>query len=476
MQSLFLKIFLWFWAAMVFIIVSMLVVTWVILSPRLQPQVGDPFRMFGNEAAKIYEQTGRAGLAAYLDELDQNLKNPSYLLDETGQELAGRVVVEAVKAAALQNSARREEVIGDRSYFVMHVQAASGRRYIFLHATPDFLSGQLFGTPGRLALQVLVVLLSAGLGCYLLARYLTKPLVRLRAATRQLATGDLSARVGATLAQRRDEATELGREFDRMAERIESLINGQRRLLGDISHELRSPLTRLNLALGVARRQAGDSAIKAHDRIEREAERLNELIGQLLLLTELESGDQPIKREPLQLHNLLADVVADAEFEARTQNRAIRLALAESCTINGDERLLRSALENVVRNAIRHTATDTTVEVTLSQEPQTICITVRDYGPGVSAAALAHLFRPFYRVEEGRDRHSGGTGLGLSIVERAINLHEGEVSAVNAPDQGLLVKIRLPVSANPEPARNDMSGNPRASDESEGNTSDVRCD
>ena len=444
MQSLFLKIFLWFWAAMAFIILSMLAVTWLILSPRLQPQVGDPFRVFGQEAARAYEREGRAGLTTYLDYLDQNLKNPSYLLDETGQELAGRAVPEAVKAAALQNTRRRETNVGGRSYFVMQVQAASGRHYIYLHASPEFLGGQLFGTPGRLALQILVVLLSAGFGCYLLARYLTAPLVQLRAATRKLATGDLSARVGAALGKRHDETTELGREFDRMAERIESLINSQRRLLGDISHELRSPLTRLNLALGVARRQAGDVAVKAHNRIEREAERLNELIGQLLLLTELESGDQHIKREPIKLAEMLENLVADAEFEARNQNRAVRLVKWAESTITGDERLLRSAIENVVRNAIRHTAEGTTVEITLSQQSEAILITVRDHGIGVPDEALPQLFRPFYRVDDARDRYSGGTGLGLSITERAIRLHGGNVHATNAATAGLIVSLHLP--------------------------------
>lgn len=444
MQSLFLKIFLWFWGAMAFIILSMLAVTWLILSPRLQPHVGDPFRVLGNEAAQTYERTGRAGLAAYLDYLDQNLKNPSYLLDETGQELAGRAVPAEVKAVALQNAERRETTVGERSYFIMQVQATSGRRYIYLHATPDFLGGQLFGTPARLALQILVVFFSAGLGCYLLARYLTTPLVSLRAATRRFAAGELSARVGTALGRRRDETTELAREFDRMAEHIEALLHGQQRLLGDISHELRSPLTRLNLALGVARREAGERATKAHDRIEREAERLNELIGQLLRLTELESGGQFTKHEPIQLAEMLTELVADAEFEAHNQNRAVRLLVTEPGTIQGDERLLRSAIENVVRNAIRHTAEGTAVEIALSRQAASFLITVRDHGLGVPEYSLSQLFRPFYRVDDARDRHSGGTGLGLSITERAIKLHGGTVTATNALDQGLIVSLRLP--------------------------------
>lgn len=448
MQSLFLKIFLWFWAAMAFIILSMLVVTWLMISPRLQPQVGDPFRVFGSEATKIYEREGREGLVHYFDYLNQNLKNPSYLLDETGQELAGQQISEALKTAALHSRERDEMVVDGKQYMVMRIKAPGGQHYFYIHAVPVFIEGQLFGTPGRLVLQILVVLLSAGLGCYLLARYLTTPLVQLRTATQQFATGDLSARVGSSLSQRRDEATELGRDFDRMAERIESLINGQRRLLGDISHELRSPLTRLNLALGVARRQTGDLALKAHDRIEREAERLNELIGQLLRLTELESGEQFIKREPIHLAPMLNELAADADFEARSQNRSVRIVTAEECTTTGDERLLRSAIENVVRNAIRHTAEGTEVEIKLAYQPNTpempILIIVRDHGLGVPEYSLSHLFRPFYRVDDARDRHSGGTGLGLSITERAIKLHGGTVSATNAADQGLIVSMQLP--------------------------------
>lgn len=446
MQSLFLKIFLWFWAAMAFIILSVLLVAWLLLTPRLEPQVGDPFRVFGNEAAKVFEREGQAGLAVYLNFLEQNLKNPSYLLDEKGQELAGQNIPSALPAAALQNRGRRETFVGERQYLTMPVQSPSGQHYLFIHAFPDFISEQMFSTPGRLALHILVVLLSAGLGCYLLARYLTAPLMQLRAATQRFATGDLRARVGTTLGKRRDETTELAHEFDRMAARIESLIQGQQRLLGDISHELRSPLTRLNLALGVARREAGERATKAHDRIEREAERLNELIGQLLRLTELESGEQAIHREPIQLAALLTEIAGDAEFEARNQNRAVRLVVTEPCTIEGDERLLRSAIENVVRNAIRHTAEGTAVEISLSQQAATALITVRDHGQGVPEYSLSHLFRPFYRVDDARDRHSGGTGLGLSITERAIKLHHGTVTAANADQQGLIVSLRLPMN------------------------------
>ncbi|MGH9844399.1 MAG: ATP-binding protein [Blastocatellia bacterium] len=445
MQTLFFKIFGWFWAAMAFIILSVFLVTWLTLRPRTRGEMRNPFAVFGIEAVRVYEREGQAGLAAHLAFLDQHFTYPTFLLDERGNELSGRTVSDEIKAVTkrIENGTPLPRP-GETRYFAAPVQGPSGRRYIFVTEQPEPPPGWFSATPQRLAVQILVILLSAGLGCYLLARYLTAPIVQLREATRKLATGDLTARVGESIGKRRDEVTELGADFDRMAEQIESLLNLQRRLLGDISHELRSPLTRLNLALGVARHRAGEPAARAHDRIEREAERLNELIGQLLTLTELESGEQPVKREPIHLAELIRAIAADAEFEAHNLNRAVQVVAVTDCTVNGDEWLLRSAIENIVRNAIRHTAERTAVEITLSCRHTAITISVRDHGSGVPEESLAQLFRPFYRVDDARDRQAGGTGLGLSITERAVRLHGGTVQASNAPGGGLIIDLRLP--------------------------------
>ncbi len=449
MRTLFFKIFGWFWAAMALIILSVFLVTWLTLRPQTRGEMRNPFDVFGIEAARVYEREGQAGLAAHLALLDQHFTYPTFLLDDQGNELAGRPVADEIKAVArrIESEADRPPPM-DNGYVAASVKGPSGRRYAFVTKQPGPPPGLFSATPQRLALQILAILLSAGLGCYLLARYLTAPIAQLREATRKLATGDLSARVGQSSGARRDEIRDLGSDFDRMAEQIESLLNLQRRLLGDISHELRSPLTRLNLALGVARRRAGESAAKAHDRIEREAERLNELIGQLLTLTELESGEQRIKREPVNLVELIQGIAADADFEARSLNRAVQIVAATDCAVNGDEWLLRSAIENIVRNAIRHTAEGTAVEINLSRQPETVTISVRDHGPGVPEQALAQIFRPFYRVDDARDRQAGGAGLGLSITERAIKLHGGTVRASNASDggldDGLIIELQLP--------------------------------
>jgi two-component system sensor histidine kinase CpxA len=247
---------------------------------------------------------------------------------------------------------------------------------------------------------------------------------------------------------------QLGRDFNVMAERLESMVTAQQRLLGDISHELRSPLARLGVALGLARQRAGNSADGALNRIEHESDNLNEMISQLLTLTRLESGTDSRKRTTVELEALVREVADDADFEARSLNRTVQVVAAEKCSINGVEELLRSAVENVVRNALRFTPEGTAVEVALWKQngaaDNFAVISVRDRGNGVPAEALEKIFQPFYRTEDARDRQSGGgTGLGLAITERAVRMHGGTVQASNSADGGLAVEMRLLIPKRP---------------------------
>jgi two-component system sensor histidine kinase CpxA len=299
-----------------------------------------------------------------------------------------------------------------------------------------------------LGLRLLVVLVIGGIFCYWLARYLTTPVLKLRTTTNELAEGKLGARVATKLVKRRDEVGQLGRDFNVMAERLESMVKAQQRLLGDISHELRSPLARLGVALGLARQRSGAEANGALDRIERESDNLNEMISQLLTLTRLESGTDDRKRTEVNLAALVREVADDADFEARSVNRSVHVVSSDDCSINGVEELLRSAVENVVRNAVRYTPEGTAVEVALRKQnggsDNFAVISVRDRGNGVPEDALERIFRPFYRTEDARDRQSGGgTGLGLAITERAVRMHGGSVEAVNAAGGGLAVEMRL---------------------------------
>jgi len=276
-------------------------------------------------------------------------------------------------------------------------------------------------------------------------------LLKLRSTTNELAEGNLGARVANKLTKRRDEVGQLGRDFNVMAERLESMVKAQQRLLGDISHELRSPLARLGVALGLARQRSGVEANGALDRIERESDNLNEMISQLLTLTRLESGTDGRKRTEVDLDALVREVADDADFEARSTNRAVQVVSSDKCSINGVEELLRSAVENVVRNAVRYTPPGTAVEVALQRQNGNAVISVRDRGNGVPEEALERIFRPFNRTEDARDRQSGGgAGLGLAITERAVRMHGGSVQAANASGGGLSVEMKFNLTGFPD--------------------------
>jgi two-component system sensor histidine kinase CpxA len=299
--------------------------------------------------------------------------------------------------------------------------------------------------------------------CYWLAKYLSAPIVQLRSATRQLSDGNLTARVNENLLKRRDEITYLGRDFNLMAARIESLVEAQRRLLADISHELRSPLARQGVAVGLARRRGGPEVSSALDRIGRESDRMNVMIGQLLALSRSECSTDGLEKVKVDLGALLLEITDDADFEARDRDRSVKVVRLEPSVTVGELELIRSAIENVVRNAVRYTAPGTQVEVSLTSEAvnghRYAVVRVRDHGRGVPNAAIDEIFRPFYRVEDARDRKSGGTGLGLAIAARAVRLHDGTINAENAPDGGLIVEIKLPVKdAHQESNQNGHAG------------------
>lgn len=291
--------------------------------------------------------------------------------------------------------------------------------------------------------DLFVFTVAGGIFCYLVIRYLTKPLNQLGEAAAAIAEGRIDTRVDPSLKARRDEIADLARNFDRMAERIEALIIGQRRLLGDVSHELRSPLSRLIVALGLVKQGSAADAAENLQRIGLEARRLDTLIGQLLTLTRIDSGVDRGTPARFDLANLVQEVANDGNFEARACNRSVVIEHADPCMVNGFEELLRSAIENVARNAIRHTAEGTAVEISLQVHNSRASLRIRDHGPGVPETMLSAIFLPFRRIANGDGE---GAGLGLAIAERAIHVHQGTIRAINAPAGGLIVEIDLPVA------------------------------
>jgi two-component system sensor histidine kinase CpxA len=286
-----------------------------------------------------------------------------------------------------------------------------------------------------------LILVAVALVCWVLAVNIASPLRDLARAVDRFGRGDLGVRLGS---RRRDEIGELSRSFDRMAERIGTLVTAERRLLQDISHELRSPLARLSFAAELTRMAPDRNA--AVERLKKEIDRLTDLVGALVEVTRAEGDPSATRLEPLNLGDLLRDVVEDCRVDADARGCGIDVAGEIDQTLRGDRELLRRAVENVVRNAIRYTPRGSTVEVKMENGGQTVRICVRDSGPGVPEELLPRIFQPFFRVDDSRDSSTGGVGLGLAIAYRAISVHHGRVWAQNV-HPGLSVFIELPLAA-----------------------------
>src|ERR1700723_1912042 len=398
MKSLFLRIFLSFWMAQALFVVLAILVT-VAFRPR--GSSWEPLRTTTlNEAVSAYEQGGAQPAREYLDGVVATQHVRAFLFSEQGEEVSHRGAPDwAIRMFNSGSPSPRDGFIIPAPKVLQESRASSDgqHRFTLVMGLPPgprvFLGPRGMPIPG-----VIIGVITSGLVCYLLAWFLTMPIVRLRAATRQLAAGDLAARAGAPPSRRRDEVAGLMRDFDTMAERLESLVKAQSRLLNDISHELRSPLARLNVALGLARQRSGPETSTMLERIELEASRLNELIGRLLTLARLEDGEQHVPTTPILLDEVVLNVAEDAEFEARARRCHVRSEIAPGTwAVCGDVSLLHSAIENVVRNAIRYTCEGTTVNIHLEKTglagSEEAVVRVTDCGSGVPADALEKLFQ-----------------------------------------------------------------------------------
>lgn len=326
--------------------------------------------------------------------------------------------------------------------------SAAGQEYqVFSIAVPRHRTPSARIRDLPLWIRILVPLVLSSILSYLLARSLATPILKLRKSTQQLAEGDLNTRCS-SVASRKDELGKLGQDFDRMAAKLSRLVSAQQRLLGDVSHELRSPLARLKLATGMLPDADENTRATLLLQIERESDRLDTMLGDVLRLSRLESQLNLPEPEPITLSTLLGAIIDGIEIEAKASNKQIVVEANSSVTVFGSPVLLASAIENVLRNAIKYTSENSIVEVTLSVDTTNECanITIEDYGPGIKAGNEQQIFEPFYRESNSRTRQTGGTGLGLAISKRAITQHGGEISAKNATSHsGLIITITLPV-------------------------------
>jgi two-component system sensor histidine kinase CpxA len=287
--------------------------------------------------------------------------------------------------------------------------------------------------------SVLVAALSVVFSFMLVQNFMT-PLSELRRITLKLANGDLSVRVGRSVMGRSDEIADLGASFNRMAECVENLISSQKRLLSDVSHEIRSPLQRMEVALAILRRESKTADEAYIDRMELEIYRIDNMIEELLTLTRSD-GVMLAPAERLELDEMIGCIIEDIEFE--TGEKKNIAANTQKLSVMGDATLLNRALGNVIHNAIRHAPPNTGIEVSAYREGERVAIIVRDHGQGVPNDELDKIFMPYYRTDMARERSKGGVGLGLAITKRIVENHGGEITAENDPAGGLIVKIAL---------------------------------
>jgi signal transduction histidine kinase len=408
------------------------------ISNRMQRMTIDPtFNRFDElqleSARDAWEKEGKKGLTEYIYRLDHTFTGNHYLLDASGHDL----LTGENRSSLLPPPPATSSRIRSHGYWILSRRSDDGKYWF-----------AAVGLLGRLHIWTflpyyfLVIGAIAAL-CWLATVGVILPIRRVAGTIGRFGQGDLSARVRT---RRPDEIGQLGRSFNQMAERLERLIVSERRLLGDISHELRSPLARLKFAVKLARTSADTNC--ALDRIERDVNRIASLVSDIVEITFVE-GDPALRgAEAVDVSDVVTEVVRDCSVEAESRGCRIELAGQIAGQALGSRELLRRAVENVLRNAIRYSPERSAIQVEVSEDDQNAVIVVRDHGPGVPDDALSRIFDPFFRVEEARNTNGGGSGLGLSIAKRAVQAHHGSICAQNA-SPGLRVRIAIPVCSAP---------------------------
>ena len=422
MRSLYQTILLWF---VLLLAASLAIILFAspMIATRFSPRGGLIDRMNAvlfRQAREAFEQGGATRLSAYLANLESELPVRYLLVDARGRDLATGEDHRSLLASATS-------VYPVKGQFA-RLYSERGFQFVALARPEDVREGN--------PLFILLLTTVIALLCWLFSTRLASPVRSLARTAEQFGAGDISAR---SKIQRKDEIGDLARSFNQMAERITALVTSERRLLQDVSHELQSPLARMAVAAKLTRTAADRDAAAA--RLQTEIQRISEMVSGLLDITRAEGDPVALRRDPVDLRELVSDIVAGSEWEASEKQCALRPDLDE-IIVRGNEELLRRAIENVLRNAVRYSPAGEPVDVSLRLMNNEAEVVIRDRGPGVPAGELEKIFLPFYRVESARERQTGGTGLGLSLAQRAVLLHQGTIRAENA-SPGLRVVIRL---------------------------------
>ena len=449
-RRLFWKIFLPFWVAQALLLgVLYLRIHYRISSEHpwwIQPERRE-MPVLADLAAQTFEQKGQVGLVDLLDRLALQNRSRFWLVDVNRNELSGR----PIPARILDDAAQAEKTDGLHRSYEANVLAArattpKGHYVLIAELVPPPLKERV---PGDILWTLKLGTFFSAIICFLIAHYLSKPIERLRDATHELARGNLDIRAGENLGNRRDEIADLVRDFDSMAGELRNQIQSERSLLSGVSHELRSPIARIRLALTLARGADIREREEMLDRIEQDTIQLDSMLERILTVSRLESGQYKPRFERMSLNDVVDDVLYDAKFEAAATNATITYHGDNNIQVNGDAGLLRSAIENVVRNAIFYSGPGGKIEVELSTAANSAIFSVRDNGPGVPAGKMELIFDPFYRVDDSRGTSTGGMGLGLAIVRNAVAAHGGSIFAGPVEPHGLDIRLRIPMLPDP---------------------------
>ncbi|MFD4838366.1 ATP-binding protein [Achromobacter sp. NPDC058515] len=453
-RSLFWRAFLTFWGAMAVILVCGMMLTAAVAWYRFNSLDGLNPGNLTRDAAQIARTQGKDGLERWVRIMDNRYSALKiYVMDTQDADILGRRLptrmhdwLSAYRAAP-DRSPQAEYLPADPAgervswWEPQLLRLPDGSELLMLFLPFDSSRWEVLAlSPVALALLLFALAVTAPF-CWALIRHITAPLAQLRHATHALAAGHLDARTPARLARRKDELGLLARDFDAMADRLKALVDTREQLLRNIAHELRSPLARLRLAAELARRNDERRDLQL-DRIERECERLDTLVGNTLRLARV--GALPVPTETLDLAEVVSAVVEDARYEAGDRQIRIAWDAPPPVAIVGDRCSLASAIENVLRNALRFAPAQSVIRVRLLVNASEASLEIEDRGPGVATEDLASLFEPFYRAASGAATPGSGAGLGLSIAQAAVAAHKGAISARNVSPRGLSVRMELP--------------------------------
>jgi two-component system, OmpR family, sensor histidine kinase CpxA len=462
MYRLFLKIFFWYWLTawgMIAIVLlgSRLTGVRQVSAPNMYETVAP---ILASEAVRAYESGGPEAFARFSQGNGHGIERQLFLLDGTYKDVLSRPLSD--DGLRVAQSAKNGQLVVFRAHIAAYkFVSSSGHPYVLmlflasdLRRIAEILWGE--GLPFGISLIVLVTLLCLGL-----AYHIASPIHSIQSTARRVAQGDLKARVPSSVSRRHDEVAALAKDFDSMVSRLDSLIQTQKKLLNSVSHELRSPLARINLSLALLRTRFSADSDDLFQRLDRDVERIDLLMGQLLTLSRLEAGFSSAEREDVDFAQLVEEVAADGNFEAEALGKSVSLQTTGSIIVpNADPHALRSACENIIRNAVRFTRPGSDVQIALEVDrraPEPLAfLSVRDHGPGVPEDSLQAIFQPFYRIN-GDAEATGGNGLGLAIASEAIRLHRGTIRAENLRPTGLEIIIQLPTAHDTPSHRDELS-------------------